>query len=56
MLVEEEDAKPDDQEGHPRHLAHLKGPGDVGDVVQNDVRQRRIFVHGWMDKTRNYLS
>lgn len=45
VLVEENNKYPDREEGHTSDLSHLKSPGDVRDIVQDDVWQRRVLVH-----------
>ena len=45
VLVEDDHYQPDGEERHPRYFCHLKGPGNVRNIVQDNVWQWRIFVH-----------
>jgi len=47
VFVKEENGQPYDQQRHACNFAHLKGPGDVRDIVEDQVRQRWILVHIW---------
>lgn len=43
MFVEEEDSKPDKAQTDSNQFGRLEGPGDVWQVVQQDVWKWRIF-------------
>ena len=45
MTVEYHYDQPDCQQSHSWYLRHLKCPGYVRDIVQNDIWQWRVFVH-----------
>lgn len=45
MLVDDQHKDPDGEEDSARDLAHVEGPRDVRDIVQEDVRKRGIALH-----------
>ena len=45
MLVEEQDGEQRDGHHESDELAHLEGPWDEGQAVEDDVRQRWVRLH-----------